>query len=711
MRKANLRAIDSRLTKFRGTVAELAVKLADKLTEAQATGDIKQARLIDAALNKIASSDETINSILSTIDNTSPDEFKKIGNLVSVMRDAVAASHRAGVALPAGRKRLLLTKNTLVSKRKSVIDATDLVEQGMVPVGVAKDVRLPEGLSNMFASATVRDSVEKYFRVQTNPSTIRKFFDNVYMPYFTLFKTYATVGKPGGYHLRNLMGASWNNYLGDISARDHKLSARVLDNMRTTRTSAEEAIAAVRAGKPSGMSGEDDQLARYIVELSRSRGSDVATYEIDQFATYLLLKKLQGVKVGDSNLADIYTAATDQGLFKVSRVLGEISTELQSEGTELVDSLLDPKYINLFRGTSRSELNKTQQLLNRAINNRPIRLSSDAADLSENFVRLAAFIGGARRFGIEDGGQAANYLVKALHFDYQDLSELERNVMKNVATFYTWTRRNVPLQFTALFNQPGKFNKLQFAQDELQNQFGAEGDTEGMGNIVPEWMRNKMGFVSSLTGPGGAPLVIGVESPALDLNRLFAFGSPAATAESGWKEAVSASNPLFKALVESVSGVDTFTGAPFSSKGVKPSGLIGLLPQEVQRVIPGTFAGETGDVRVPALVPNLINDLIPFVGTANRLFPSGEQQERLLTNYLGTFAGLPVSTLTPNQAESELRTREERLRADIYKETNEVARPLEVDSNWLREALSAGYTFQDVMEQIQSGNAPRPTEE
>ena len=693
---ANVKKIDKRLEKYRGTIETLVYRL----EEARRTAtDPRKIQAIDEALAKIAASDESIKTILGGIVDTSPESLKSVGNLVKVMKGALSAAEAAGAPVSLGRKQKLLSKSNLIQERVTTTQAEAALAEGLVSIGAERDVRMPRGMSNMFASEAVRDAVEKYFQVETKGnSVVRQFFDNVYMPYYTLFKTYATIGRPGGYHVRNLIGAAWNNYLGDISGGDHKLSAMVLKGVFDTQREAKAAVDNVLAGRASGLAGDEDKLAQYVASLAETRGTAVLDYEVDQLANFMLMQRLDKVKVGSSTLGDVFAAATDQGVMRSNRALNEIRMEARAEGSQVADVLQDPNFINLFRGKSRAELNKVQTALNKSANWSLLRGSAQASDLSENYVRLAAFISGARTYGLTDGGQAANWLVKGLHFDYQDLSDFERQVLKNVLPFYVWTRRNVPLQFWSLFNQPGKFNKLGFAQDELQTQFGADGDETVMADVVPEWMRNKLGFVTSLTTAGGAPLVFGVESPALDLNRYLTLGAPTQGAEATWKEAVAASNPLFKALIESATGVDTFTGVRFSDKG-----------EPVPFMVPGIgFRGETGEAMVPSQAVNLATDLLPPLGVINRLSGRGTQGDRMLTNYLSQFAGLPVSTLTERQAVGEVRAREERLSGDIQQRINDLAFELNVDAKWLEGALRSGAPLETVLQVARSGNAPRP---
>ena len=360
-------------------------------------------------------------------------------------------------------------------------------------------------------------------------------------------------------------------------------------------------------------------------------------------------------------------------MFRGNRTLEYLRDQARLEGRELSSALLDPNTVNLFAGKSKEELTKLQSALNKAMNWSFINRSGQAADISENYVRLAAYISGIRRFGVEDNGRAASLFTKALQFDYKDLSDFERNTMKNVLPFYVWTRRNIPLQFNSLLNQPGKFNKLGFATDELQNQFGAEGDNELMNDLVPDFMKERMGFVTRFQGAGG-PLTIagpGFESPAFDLNRYLTIGDGELT-----KEIVSASNPLVKAFVESMIDVDTFTGQKF--------------PEEPVEVIPG--------LSVDAKKFNLLKDLVPPIGTISMLATPGEADRRL-SKILSTFAGASVSTQTMKQNAAELRTREDRL----VKKIEDTAAALGVDKAWLREMLKNNYTSVEIQNMIRNG--------
>lgn len=75
----------------------------------------------------------------------------------------------------------------------------------------------------------------------------------------------------------------------------------------------------------------------------------------------------------------------------------------------------------------------------------------------ENNARLAHFID---RLARGKSSEEAALSVKKYLFDYGDLTAFERNVMKRIAPFYTWTRKNIPLQMEALWQQPEKMMPL-----------------------------------------------------------------------------------------------------------------------------------------------------------------------------------------------------------------------------------------------------------
>lgn len=72
---------------------------------------------------------------------------------------------------------------------------------------------------------------------------------------------------------------------------------------------------------------------------------------------------------------------------------------------------------------------------------------------AENVGRLTHYL---YRLDHGHSSYSAAEIVRGAHFDYEDLSTFEQRIMKNIAPFYTWTRKNVPYQLQAIAQRPGR---------------------------------------------------------------------------------------------------------------------------------------------------------------------------------------------------------------------------------------------------------------
>ena len=108
----------------------------------------------------------------------------------------------------------------------------------------------------------------------------------------------------------------------------------------------------------------------------------------------------------------------------------------------------------------------------------------------EDNARLAHFISKLDETG--NAAQAAASVRKYL-FDYGDLTPFERKVMKRIHAFYTFTRKNTPLQFEELVRNPAAANRL-----AMLEQATLGGDEGSAGKDVPS-------FMNDIGGPVGRP--------------------------------------------------------------------------------------------------------------------------------------------------------------------------------------------------------------
>jgi len=130
----------------------------------------------------------------------------------------------------------------------------------------------------------------------------------------------------------------------------------------------------------------------------------------------------------------------------------------------------------------------------------------------ENNARLALFLDQLDK-GI-DIGSAARHTKKFL-FDYGELTQFEKKVMRKLFPFYTWIRKNLPLEVEMLFRQPGKFGGIKKTQEEFESL--SERPDE---KYLPDWMREKELFVRLPAESKDRPLYMNFDFAFQDLARL-----------------------------------------------------------------------------------------------------------------------------------------------------------------------------------------------
>ncbi|MCR4330013.1 MAG: hypothetical protein NUV65_05735 [Candidatus Roizmanbacteria bacterium] len=100
------------------------------------------------------------------------------------------------------------------------------------------------------------------------------------------------------------------------------------------------------------------------------------------------------------------------------------------------------------------------------------------------------------------------------HFDYapEAFTPFERNVMRRMIPFYTWTRRNIPLQIEQMYKQPGKFSAIGKTSRTLG---GDQKETA----LLPKYMRGTTP-ISLGKKDGLSQFLYGAGLPIEDINKI-----------------------------------------------------------------------------------------------------------------------------------------------------------------------------------------------
>lgn len=215
--------------------------------------------------------------------------------------------------------------------------------------------------------------------------------------------------------------------------------------------------------KSWGLAPRPDYHARNVVgNMFLNYLGDVKNPAVYKAAAEIQFKADKGALSNRQRM--IYEAARKRGVVNH----GQFSTDIPEAVTKTIE-----------RETSRI---KASDVITPTTDNVLVRGGFAAGKALENNARLAHFIDKVNKgMSYDDAAKS----VKKYLFDYDDLSDMERNVFKRVLPFYTWSRRNIPLQIEAMATQPGKINKINIAKNQAHQQNEVP-DEEAIPNYIKD---------------------------------------------------------------------------------------------------------------------------------------------------------------------------------------------------------------------------------
>ena len=165
----------------------------------------------------------------------------------------------------------------------------------------------------------------------------------------------------------------------------------------------------------------------------------------------------------------------------------------------------------------------------------------------ESIQRMNLWIGRLKK---GDDFEEATRKVDQFLFDYSDLTDFEQNIMKRVIPFYTFMRKNIPMELEAMLNTPSIFRNINYGIDEIQNMDK---------NTVPENKRNEwrqdyieIPYSRNLTDTS-ENIGINPQFPYQQLDRLDV------------DKLIGSTSPLIKMPLEAYTGSYAYTGMDIDS--------------------------------------------------------------------------------------------------------------------------------------------------
>ena len=260
--------------------------------------------------------------------------------------------------------------------------------------------------------------------------------------------------------------------------------------------------------------------------------------EAGVFQTKLAKNDFSGKIVGKP-VQELYDEMANRGVFGEGQYGGDIVRNLEKE----------------IQGGSRNPFTLSTE-------NPVLQAGFKVGQTLEDNARIALFLDRVSKGQSYD--QAGKAVQKYL-FDYGDVSPFEKDVLKRAMPFYTWSRKNIPLQLEAIALHPDKINKINLAKENVQAAYGVQTPDP---SEVPSYVVDGMPIY---TGRSEDPAVVSVFQlqntlPFADLAPFFKFlnttTEPSAIERGKLSpeisSALSSVSPLLKAPVEFLANYDFF---------------------------------------------------------------------------------------------------------------------------------------------------------
>jgi hypothetical protein len=355
------------------------------------------------------------------------------------------------------------------------------------------------------------------------------------------------------------------------------------------------------------------------------------------------------VKVAKNNLSgkiagypteELYDAMMTRGVFGQGQYGGDISRTLESQ----------------IAGGNRNPFTL-------ATSNPILQGGFKLGQTIEDNARIALFIDQLNKGASFD--KAGNHVRKYL-FDYGDVNPFEKDVLKRVMPFYTWSRKNIPLQLEALATQPDKINKINLAINNIQQANQVEQPDLAQ---VPDYIREQAPVYVGSNAEAGTVSAIPLTNliPTFDIASITKFLNTE-TAPQGIQKGklgtalstvMGGVSPLIKAPLEYLANYDffrkktiqefegqttDFLGVPVPVHLAKLASNIIVL-NELDRANPGSIFGS----RIVDPVTKEVTTLNSFLGLGTpREARTDLPEEQRLTQYL---TGIRIFDIDMGQTE------------------------------------------------------------
>jgi len=418
----------------------------------------------------------------------------------------------------AGKNYLNKVQELGIPRPEVIKGQKEVLPKGYRPLKDARGNDLPDTKGTLFPEDLAKQ-IESSHRILTNDQQINKFL-KVWDGATNWWKMWSLGVRPD-YYAKNTVGNIWNAYLGGLDNPVRYAEAANLQ-VKLAKNNFKGEIAGISIQKLY-----DEMTNRGVIGGGQLGGGDIARkmeslVQPSIFTSMGISNAYQGVKTGINIMRKDITKAPDvlqAGAKKVFDVTAGTENPLLQGGLKV----------------------------SRAI---------------EDNARIALFLDRIKKG--DDFEKAAKHVQKYL-FDYGDISQLERGVFKRIMPFYTWSRKNIPLQLEALATKPEKVNVINLANQNAQIAFNPD---VPIPEDIPPYVKEQMPiFIGNKPTGEAVSIPLANLLPFADLNiitNMFNKGNPPESPIQKGKIASTAStlssgvNPFLKSAAEWSLNYDLF---------------------------------------------------------------------------------------------------------------------------------------------------------
>jgi hypothetical protein len=417
-----------------------------------------------------------------------------------------------------------LTKSVGVGKDINMFDYKPVVE---IPADTfVKLKNIDNGFNTYVLPDLIVADLNSYGKMMLNEQS--SVILNIYDKFLQNWKTQATAINPG-FHIRNATSNIFQNYLNvgaeAINPKNQYYAAKLLGN-------------------------DVEYLKNTFIDV-KGKGK-ISLYDIQQKAIQTGALDLRGRFASEtSNIVDNTnpTGTVTQNVANTNKGFNINKLNPLSQIFDVTDPVTNKFNKNRILETL------TQKPQDFVTNNNQFvlyQLGRNAGSTVESHAKALNFLANVKNGA--DFLEAADNTKKFL-FDYSDLSDIEQKVFKRVVPFYTWMRKNIPLQLEMLFDKPFIYKGYGIAKENIERASGNQrlDDTE-KNEFAQNWIQ--LPFTSKGKSGKPEPMFFNPSLPLADLERADVTSLP--------KTLFSSFTPFAKVPIELLANKNVYFNSPIS---------------------------------------------------------------------------------------------------------------------------------------------------